>query len=242
MSGASVGSTRHATHASAHPTIPASATTSRVSTSSCRASEARVAPMARRMTNSRRRSSPRTTSRFPRLSTATRKTSSAAAPSTQMAGRTCPTTTSASGRTVMARRESVLHWLPSISVTRRSSSRRASSAERPGRSLPTRSIVPDAPSSSSVGLIAAKVTQASDPRGRSKSPGATPTMVKVPLVTSKGFPRTAESRPKRRCHSPSLMTVTGAAPTRSSSAASKRPRSGTTPSVGKSSPLTTPIR
>ena len=88
--------------------------------------------------------------------------------------------------------------------------------------------------------MAAKVTQATDPLGRSKSPGATPTIVKLPLVSSSGLPSTAESRAVAPVPEPLTEDGDGRGPDpvvlRRERAAHQRG----TPRVGNSSPVTTP--
>ncbi len=85
----------------------------------------------------------------------------------------------------------------------------------------------------------------SNPRPTStpKNPGGvTPTIVNGTRSTTSGVPTTFAAPPKRRCHSPSLMTTTGPSgppPRTSSAAVNVRPSRAGTPSVVKNSPLVT---
>src|SRR5262249_54830899 len=80
--------------------------------------------------------------------------------------------------------------------------------------------------------------QYSAPAGSRRSGGAMPTMVNGVPSSRTVDPTTPERAPKRRRHTPSLMTTTGGAPTCPSASTKARPAWGTTPGTPKKDVVT----
>jgi len=200
----------------------------------------RVPPRAERMAISRPRCTPRASRRLATLTAAISSTIAAAAKMRSSGARTVrvPSAWSGSTRRLSPRRSGCSATMPSKS---RTSSACAAAGVAPSRRRPitSRKLLFRIARSSWVNRIGthtwARATWA--PWGTPKRRGTMPTTV-VAIPSSRMLrPTTAGSPPNRSRQSSSLSTATGSRSSPSSSGRISRPRSASTPSIGKRFPL-----
>ncbi len=226
--------------ASSSPVAPPAAASSRLSVSSWRMSRRRPAPSAARSAISLRRPAARVIWRFATLTHAMRSTDPTAPSRTRSAGLISPANCSRSGTTLTPHPLSTSGYCASSRAAMVSISLRARSTVTPGlRSAAADSERPRLAARCSSVSASGTHTSAGLPlrefslMNHLKSGGMTPTTVTTSPSSVTALPTTSGAPPKRRCHSPWLMTATFARPSASSPGSSVRPSAGRAPSSRK---------
>ena len=214
--------------------LPATATTA-LSVNTCRTSRPRLPPTAVRMANSRWRAAPCDSISPATLTHAMRSTSVTAVAMIDSAGRRPASCRRPAGRACttgappLPKKKSVSRWL---GAARAAAVPSASTCASVTPAFTRASAVnTNGPAGEGASGMTYGIQHRTSGSGNPNPGGITPTMVCGVPSSDSVRPTTSRRAAKRSRHSPSLMSTTGAPPSRASSCASNRPRAGATPRV-----------